>query len=501
MRKHKTLLLTACISALLVSLIIIQLAWLKHASLSEQMELDLRIEKALGRTEDQLKNLNYCVVSYSKVFVNPGESFFILHSDGNKTDTVDIFFDPEYSTTGEVIKRHSMNFQFPFSTDIQFTSTAVITDTTDYNSERQEFSKRLTGKEFSDILTTNRAIDSVFDMHLLDSLIASNLKDEKVDTVYGFGLIENNTGHIAFASRIEDSASLMASPFTRLLFRDNKFIKPYRLGLLFPKVPSLAGLKSWLWFSVVIILLLTFSFYVFIKVHRRQTKLSEMKTDFINNLTHELNTPMANISLAIETLENNGHSGDPKLKNILHIISSEFFRLRGNIERSLQIATLEKGTMQLRKKIFNLSETVNAVASSYKLQCEQLAGNLNFSADKSAFIIGDEIHLLNCIVNLVDNAIKYRKGPPEISLSVEEKNNGVELAVSDNGIGMDSETQKHIFEKFYRAHEGDTHNTKGFGLGLSYVKSIVEAHGGTIEMQSKKGIGTTFTIKLQKANV
>jgi len=495
MGKHKIYWLTGTISTLLVSLIIIQLVWLKNAAEAEKRETKLRIEKALGKTEEQLRNLNYCVISYSKVFVNPGESIFLLRTDGNnKTDTLDMFFDPQYSQSGEFIKVRKMNFQFPFTTDIQFKSTAIISDTVNYYNERKEFYERLTGKKFNDILTSNRVIDSVFDMHVVDSLIMSNLAAEHIDTLYGFGFLDNSSGHVAFASRIQDSSSLAASPFSTILFSDSKFIRPYRLALVFPKTPSGFLLKPWLWFSIAIVLLLTFSFYAFIKMYLKQAKLSEMKTDFISNLTHEFNTPMANISLAIETLEGNGHQNGAKLNNILNIISSEFLRLRENIERSLQIATLEKGAMQLRKKNVDLMQILSTVSSSYELQCEQLGGALKFSHNGSMILYGDETHLLNCIVNLLDNAIKYRQGAPWINILLQKKNRLIVLAISDKGKGMSNETQKHVFEKFYRAHEGDTHNTKGFGLGLSYVKGIVEAHGGTIEVQSKKGKGTTFTI-------
>jgi len=209
---------------------------------------------------------------------------------------------------------------------------------------------------------------------------------------------------------------------------------------------------------------------------------------------------MANISLAIETLQENGLASNPKVNRVMSIISAESGRLRDNIERALHVATMERGTFQLHKENIDLVPIINTVVSAYQLQCEQLDGKIKYSHVDSAVIFGDETHLVNCACNLLDNAIKYRQGPPEISIGLEKRDNYIILSVADNGKGMTSEVQKHIFEKFYRAHEGDVHNTKGFGLGLSYVEGIIDAHNGKIEVHSKVGYGTTFIIYLPKAS-
>lgn len=489
----------AIISVLLVVLIIVQLAWLKSAAATEKREAKLHIEKALGRVEEQLRNTNYCIVSYARTFVNPNEKFYMVQvNEAGKVDTLNMFYQSMYvdSMRG---KMRIMDAPFPFSMDIQLKTAAVINDTESYYSERKDFYEKLTGKKFNDILTSNKRIDSMFDMQIVDSLIKSNLQAENKDTLYGFAFIDNAGNKIAYATRTDDSAAMLSSPYQLQLFTDNKFIKPYRLAVLFPDMPGMYAVNSWLWLSVAVVLLLTFSFYAFIRLYIKQTRLSEMKSDFIHNLTHEFNTPMANISLAIETLEGNGKVNDPKVRNILQIISAESGRLRENIERSLQIATLEKGNLHLQKEQIDMVQVINTVLSAYQLQCEQYGGNISFAHNGKAMVYGDETHLINCVVNLLDNAIKYKSGNPEIKLTLEEKGNNILLSVADNGKGMTADTQKHIFEKFYRAHEGDIHNTKGFGLGLSYVRGILEAHGGTIEVWSKPGVGTKFTIVIPKS--
>lgn len=499
MRRRWIYALMAIISVLLVVLIIVQLVWLKSAAATEKREAKLHVEKVLARVEEQLRNTNYCIVCYSKTFVNPYEKFYMLRVDkSGLADTLSMFYQSMYedSVRGQMT---IMDAPFPFSMDIQLKSSAIINDTESYYSERKQYYEKLTGKKFTDIITSNKRIDSMFDMHIVDSLIRSDLKAEDKDTVFGFAFINKVTGEIDYAARTPDSAAMLTSPYQLLLFTDNKFIKPYSLAVLFPKMPGMYAVNAWLWLSVAIVLLLTFSFYAFIRLYIKQTRLSEMKSDFIHNLTHEFNTPMANISLAIETLEGNGKANDPKVRDILQIISTESSRLRENIERSLQIATLEKGNLHLQKEQIDMVQVINTVMSAYQMQCEQYNGNISFTHNGKAIVYGDETHLINCVVNLLDNAIKYKSGNPEIKLSLTEKNNYIILTVADNGMGMAPETQKHIFEKFYRAHEGDIHNTKGFGLGLSYVKGIVEAHGGTIEVWSKQGVGTKFTIVIPKS--
>ncbi len=499
MRKRSIYLLMAVISTMLVSLIVIQVIWLRSAGEAEKRGKQLAADKALARVREQLKDGSFCFESYGKAYIDSGECFYMMH--GNKIgppDTLDIYFDGSFSRKDEVGKMNVMNLRLPFTMDIQLRATVVMNDTAQYLSERRAFYDGTAGATLNDIIRNKRPIDSIYHMELVDSLIKASLEQDNMDTSFGFGIINSENNSLVYHARVKDTLQVKKSPFQVSLFSDNRFMKQYKLAIVFQDTPGMFHVNYLLLLSVAVILLLTFSFYAFIRQHLKQQQLSQMKSDFIHNLTHEFNTPMANISLALETLDSNGKPIDPKTRTVLDIIATESARLRENIERSLQVAVMEDGALLLHKEEVDIVQLLNAVITSYAFQCETLGGRITFTYSSGPVIVADETHLLNCVVNLLDNAIKYRNNEPVIVISLEEKDNDILLTIADNGIGMSSETQKHIFEKFYRAHEGDTHNTKGFGLGLSYVKGIIDAHGGTIDVWSKKGSGTRFVIKLPK---
>lgn len=489
----------AAISCMLIILVLIQVVWLRHAADAERREAGLRADKALASVSEHLREENFCVETYIKAYGNKGERFFMMRSDSKgHLDTVDMLYDENYSRDGNVGHLSAMGFRYPFSMEVRLSAILMIDDTMQYYNERDDFYEKQTAKRLVDVIRNEKPIDSIFSMQEVDSLLRVALREANADTVFSFAFISTEDNKIAWSSDEQDNAALMQSPHSVNLFADNKFLRPHRMAMIFPSSRSIYGLNSWLFVSIGIIALLTASFYALVRLYRRQTQLSQMKSDFINNLTHEFNTPMANISLALETLEASGAVQDDRSGNIYRIIATESNRLRDNIERALQVVTIEEGQLRLHKEPIELPQLLTTVITSYQLQCEALGGGVTFDYNCKCVIEADEPHILNCVVNLLDNAVKYRDGKPEIRVKLEEKANHVLLTVTDNGIGMSSETQKHIFDKFYRAHEGNTHNTKGFGLGLSYVKGIVEAHGGTIEVWSAPGTGTRFTIKLPK---
>lgn len=498
----------AGISLLLVVLVAIQFIWLRDAAKVQDKETQLHILRAMERAENEIKKNAYCFEMYSKCFIGKNEGIFFLRqrADSNgqagKLDTLDMYMDLEgWGSDTDVYKMSGLKENFPVSAQIhasfhvEFSDTGVAPDVA--RTRYEDFS----GNKFRDIVSTKKPIDSLFSMRLTDSFIRKSLADENIHADFGFGFIDEKKKKVAYSKRVADTTQLLHSPYHMKIFSDNKFMQPHQLALVFSG-PIMGNRGNyWLYAFIGIIAVLAFSFYSFVRLYMKQTKLSEMKSDFINNLTHEFNTPMANISLALETLTEQNHVHDPKVERIFNIISTESGRLQENIERALQVATMEKGNLHLRTEEVDLVATITTIITSYQLQCEQLVGAIEFRHPGHCTIDGDETHLLNCICNLLDNAIKYRQGPPHIVIELEEKDRQVILTVNDNGKGMNSETQKQIFNKFYRAHEGDTHNAKGFGLGLAYVKGIIEAHGGKISVWSKPGSGTKFTIILNKNKV
>lgn len=270
-------------------------------------------------------------------------------------------------------------------------------------------------------------------------------------------------------------------------------IVPQISGIVFKdmKVPILAAVL----FTIIIITAFTLT----VRTMLRQKKLSEIKNDFINNMTHEFKTPIATISLAVDALKNEKVQRDKeKLVYFSSIIKEENQRMNRQVETILKSALMDRQEVQLNSKPLHVHEIIRDVADNFILRLQEKQGMLETDLSANEDLIeGDEVHISNLVTNLMDNAVKYSKEnvPPIIRLSTSSNNKKFILRIEDNGIGMTRETVKRIFEKFYRAHTGNIHNVKGFGLGLSYVKTVVEAHEGVIKAESTPGKGSCFTIE------
>jgi signal transduction histidine kinase len=251
-------------------------------------------------------------------------------------------------------------------------------------------------------------------------------------------------------------------------------------------------------FTVLVILSSIITLIVIV----RQKKLDEIKNDFINNMTHEFKTPISTISLASQMLKDGGIAKTPSvLRHISGIIQDESKRLSVQVEKILQMAIFDKEKVGLKLTKIDVNELVKGVINSFRLKVESKNGKIieKFEAKKSMSFV-DEHHFTNVIFNLFDNAFKYRRGTLVLTVKTWNRGSGLVIAIEDNGLGMSEENQKLIFEKFYRVPTGNVHNVKGFGLGLAYVKKIVEDHGGTIKVESKLNIGTKFEIFLPFKN-
>jgi two-component system phosphate regulon sensor histidine kinase PhoR len=253
-------------------------------------------------------------------------------------------------------------------------------------------------------------------------------------------------------------------------------------------------------FSILLMIVVIAAFYLTIHTMLKQKKLSEIKNDFINNMTHEFKTPIATISLAVDALKNEKVMHDPKkLLYFSGIIKEENQRMNRQVETILKSALMERQEIQLNKKPLHVHQIIEDVADNFALRLNEKNGELETDLDATNDLIeGDEVHISNLVNNLMDNAVKYSKEnvAPRICLRTESTPTSFIIRIEDNGIGMTRETLKRIFEKFYRAHTGNVHNVKGFGLGLSYVKTVVEAHNGAIKADSTLGKGSCFTIEL-----
>jgi two-component system phosphate regulon sensor histidine kinase PhoR len=253
--------------------------------------------------------------------------------------------------------------------------------------------------------------------------------------------------------------------------------------------------------ALLFILVVLAAFFITIRSLLNQRKVNEIKNDFINNMTHELKTPLATISLAVDALKTAKVQSDPTaVAYFSNIIKEENIRMNKHVETILETGQLENKDLELNRQPVNVHDLIQAVVDSYKLQLEEKPSNIHLQLDATKpEITADEEHLLHVLSNLLDNAIKYSKETIEILVSTTNVNNKMIITIEDNGIGMTNETTKHIFEKFYRAHSGNIHNVKGFGLGMSYVKQIIALHKGQIRVQSELDHGTTIEITLPVA--
>jgi two-component system, OmpR family, phosphate regulon sensor histidine kinase PhoR len=290
------------------------------------------------------------------------------------------------------------------------------------------------------------------------------------------------------------------SYYSARLFPRDIFSKSGYLSVFFPKQRTyifrsigLMGGSSIILTSLIIAIFIITLYIIF-----RQKKLSEIKNDFVNNMTHELKTPISTISLASQMLNDNSIPIENKnISHISRIIDTESKRLGYQVEKVLQMAIFDKGKILLKEKRINFHELIQSVLNNFNLQVKKKGGNLSWNLDaEKSIVFVDEVHLANVISNLLDNAVKYCVEIPEIIVSTRNEKTFIVLSVEDKGIGISKENQKKIFEQFYRVPTGNIHNVKGFGLGLSYVKKIVEIHHGHINLKSEPGKGTKFDVYL-----
>ena len=254
--------------------------------------------------------------------------------------------------------------------------------------------------------------------------------------------------------------------------------------------------------SIGILIVIAFFVYIVFIIFK-QKRLSEMKTDFINNMTHEFKTPIATIQVSSDALLRPNNTGNAeKVFSYANIIKDETNRLKGQVEQILRIAMLDSVKNKIRKDAFDFNQMIRDIADNMQVRIDNAKCIMDIKLDaRNSIVIGDKDHFVNVIYNLVDNALKYSKENPYLLIRTYNKKSKLVVEIEDHGIGIPKEAQKHIFEKFFRVSTGNVHNVKGFGLGLSYVKQIVESHHGKIYLHSVPGKGTTFTIHLKTHSV
>jgi two-component system phosphate regulon sensor histidine kinase PhoR len=349
----------------------------------------------------------------------------------------------------------------------------------------------------SGMFNVSEKIENRISASELESVMHKVFYDSGIDLPYEYAVIRWNN-EVAYQSKAYDAIG--KDSYQVKLFPDDIYANSNYLTLYFPdKNTFLFKSLSYLTLSSLILtlaILVSFTLTVFIMF--RQKRLSEIRSDFVSNMTHELKTPISTISLASQML---GDKSIPaEIKNTDHIskiISEECRRLGNQVEKVLQTAVFDKGKLKLRLGEVDMHENITGVIENFSIQVKSRSGRITASLKAEDYILqADQVHIINLLSNLLDNAIKYCNRNPEIVVETTNRKDYLLISVSDNGIGINKNDQKRIFEKFYRVPTGNIHAVKGFGLGLSYVKMIAEEHHGFVEVESELYEGSTFKVYL-----
>ncbi len=376
-----------------------------------------------------------------------------------------------------------------------------ITENTGENTDLYGAVRQLKPNHF--IVDFNQEIQPFY----LETLLKKAFYDQNIHQDFVYGIYDCFTDSLTFSPLIrytKDSVyvnvndTIPGFDVAKLrLKKDGHYFTIFFPNIQPKTIEATTFFSPWLYISVIVFLVFVFFAYS-LSIIIRQKRLSEVKNDFINNMTHELKTPISTISLSSELLLRLEDEVElEKVKRYAGIIYKENKRLENQVERVLNVAKLDKDQVVLNKEEFDVHELLQEVKENFEFSQTEQGGKLSIHLDAPRFSIqADPVHFTNVIYNLLDNAVKYCTEKADISISTRNEKNYLQIEISDNGIGIKRENIKLIFDKFYRVPTGNVHNVKGFGLGLYYVKLIVDAHHGKIDVKSSPGKGTTFTISL-----
>jgi two-component system phosphate regulon sensor histidine kinase PhoR len=539
MNKKIIILVIVIISIALVGLVGIQLYWIKNALAVKEANFDRSVNEAMTNVVYKLEKLEVAnriqnrikkgssnntmfssIDSINNMFVKEMQSmandFNIQKASYLNYTSKKVSIEYTETIPGRVIKHIDSNIVVVHNNDSLKKSKSEVrpvsvpeyylpTNHFDSISDKiDKFIKKsfLVSDVFDEMFNNkyNRSIEDRISPDKLDSLIHVELNSKDIHTDYEFGIFSSEKNGLVVTKTGKYDKELMGKSVAFNLFPSDLFKAPEYLLIYFPKKETYLFTQTWLMLIIaaLLIVFIILSFIYTIRTIIKQKRLSEMKNDFINNMTHEFKTPISTISLACQALTDDDILKSEMLyKNYLNVIGDENTRLGVMAEKILQTAVLEKGQIKLKKEPMDIHFVINEVIKNIRLQVEVKNGEIitDFNA-KSNIVNADKIHVTNVIYNLVDNANKYSPEKPLIVIATESNETGVYISIEDNGIGISHSNLKKIFDKLYRVPTGNVHNVKGFGLGLSYVKTIIEMHNGTVDVESELKKGSKFTIYL-----
>jgi len=523
----------------LAGISIVQYFWIKHAIEVKEAQFDRAVNEVLSGVVKQLEtdeNVYFVTqqvwtdegghsveyISYSDTSKNdnlfieePGQGnqisvnadaggYIHVNSESDDIITISQFGDEEtrYKT---IIKLDSLKStlndnNIQIISVIQDSVNVIIQNKLTYYQKRNKNLGEVIDKMVLDIQKIDEPLESRLTTDQVNNRIAEQLFDKGIDLNYEYAIYQpENDSLYSIKSKNYQSESISSSYKTRL-FPENIFNKPELLLLNFPDKKShiLQSMTLLLSGSGLFTIIILLTFIITIRIILKQKKLSEIKSDFINNMTHEFKTPIATISLAIDSINNTKVINDPKkIKHFTGIIDEENKRMNSRVENILQMSLIDKQDFAFHNETADIHEIIQQVVKQFELQTQQQEGKIHFNLIATDSSIETDVdHIRTIISYLLDNALKYSTENPEITITTENTNKFFSIKIKDNGLGMTKDEKHKIFDKFYRISKGDIHNVKGFGLGLSYVKAVVLAMGGKIEVESTPGIGSEFIISI-----
>ena len=354
------------------------------------------------------------------------------------------------------------------------------------------------------LLEHNKTLNDSIPIKRIDSMYSALLAKEGIDV--GFNIIkmrvqksDSSGTAIKFTLNLDSPSNSFTTRKVPVGFLSPVF---YKAEFKDATMYILKKISLQLMLSVLLIALTTASFIFIYRSLRAQQRLTDIKNEFIGNITHELKTPISTVSVAIEAMKNFDALQSPeRTKEYLGIAGNELNRLSLLVDKVLRLSMFEKQQVELKYEWFNIKDLLKEVMDSMQLQFEKTGAMVKLNSEGEDFsLMADRMHITSVVYNLLDNALKYSKGKPEIEINISSNDNEIQLQVKDNGIGIPASYKEKIFDKFFRVPHGDKHNVKGYGLGLSYVAHIIAEHKGQVLVESEEGKGTTFIIKLPKEN-
>ncbi len=492
----------------------VQLFWIVSNYNDKETTLNVKLKEALKSASYQVENTATCWEMYSRIKIQPGNGFYVSKQAlipqtelfaKSSPDTIPLFIKNPEGNDVKVYPFNTLTFtRYPTLADIHIKFTYLLNEKPVADTQKIATGavESLTSPKFREKWLDKRPPEEKFNVHFLDSLIGHYLKEIPFQGNYYWGIKSNKEKNWVYLHNNAPLSSLAKSNIAVPFLEDHFMGEGYSLNLhvtgiskalFFTIIPSLAV-------SVLVVLLLIISFWIFVRFIFKQKQISDLKNDFINNMTHEFNTPISSIALASETLlENSIIKKQPELNSIASIIVNENDRLRKNVETVLNAARLEKQLMPVRLCTMDLEKIISKVVDNREILLKEKNASVKLTLKAASHkILGDITHLENVLFNLLDNAIKYSGDRPEISIETQSFHKKLEIKIIDKGMGIASQNLKRIFDPFYRVPTGNLHNTKGFGIGLSYVKTIMDAHGAEIKMESQIGKGTTCILRFDQ---